>query len=95
MTNSSQKIHFGPCPLCEQGHILPARCSECDSWVVLCDECEAIWADPRTFQTEKPATQHPTCPHCRKEVERWKFPNEKQLQRYGIDNLIASRPRDE
>ncbi len=87
----SNSIHFGACPLCEQGHIRPARCPECDDWVALCDECEAIWSDPRAFASTKPSSQHPKCPHCGKDVDRWKFPNEKQLRRYGLENLIVSR----
>ncbi|SFI55998.1 hypothetical protein [Planctomicrobium piriforme] len=89
--SSSTHPHLGPCPICEQGQIRAARCPDCQGWVALCDECEAIWSDPRQFKTTKPTAQHPTCPHCGTTVEKWKFPNEQQLVRYGLEDMIVNR----
>jgi len=81
--------HFGSCPVCEQGQVSPARCPDCGGWIAICDECEAIWSDPRAVRQSRPDGAHPVCPHCSQKVERWNFPNEKQLQRYGLEDLVA------
>lgn len=57
--------YFGFCRLCGTGPLGLRKCGGCNSVVVLCDECDAVWT---TADVTLPPqlTDDPTlpCPHC-------------------------------
>ncbi|MCA9110702.1 MAG: hypothetical protein KDA52_12185 [Planctomycetaceae bacterium] len=55
--------YVGLCPLCEEG-LLGIRICGSQAWV-LCDECDALWANP-PHENEEPliVQADPRCPDC-------------------------------
>ena len=91
---NSPRPYISSCPLCEQGLVGIASCPDCAKLVAICDECEAIWRDPRAFVADtsrKPDAQHPECPHCRHEIKdkNWRFWSAEKLRANGLGELIA------
>ncbi|CAN7744941.1 MULTISPECIES: hypothetical protein [unclassified Variovorax] len=39
-------IVLAECPICRNGLIGIRRCSDGSTLVLMCDECESVWADP-------------------------------------------------
>lgn len=87
-TESTNRLHLGECPLCEQGLIRVVRCPQCRSISALCDECEAIWKKPRSLRNTPPASQHPQCPDCKRDVEQWEFLTSAELKGQNLDGLV-------
>jgi hypothetical protein len=39
------------CPVCQAGALGIRRCSDGQNLVVMCDECETVWASPESIAT--------------------------------------------
>ncbi|MCA9072422.1 MAG: hypothetical protein KDA84_26035 [Planctomycetaceae bacterium] len=91
--NESQP-YISKCPCCEQGLVRIALCPACDQMAAICDECEAIWKDPAQIKSSahtKPDGQHPACPYCHEEIDKWQFPSTQELKSKGLGDLIAGQ----
>jgi hypothetical protein len=49
---------IGTCPVCSQGRLLIARDESSSELYVVCEECEAEWADPEAAKEIDAATRN-------------------------------------
>jgi hypothetical protein len=57
--------HVGICSICHQGALGIRICGGCEAAVVLCDECDAWWAEPSCAEPPDFLRQPDApCPHC-------------------------------
>jgi hypothetical protein len=47
------------CPICINGLIGIRRCSDGKSLVLMCDECESVWLDPKHISAEESVDVQP------------------------------------
>lgn len=43
----------GICPICDAGGLGFRRCSDGETIVLMCDECDSVWLDPRNTDAKK------------------------------------------
>lgn len=65
MATQPERMHYvGLCRVCETGPLGVRRCG-CDAMVLLCDECDAVWADAELDKPPQPVVDGALpCPAC-------------------------------
>ena len=76
-------FHVGWCPFCNQGWINIYKDSGNDKFLLLCDECDTIWDDPK-FGTNNSIKYNL--------VETLKIPSMKELQEIEWDKFLIQSP---
>jgi hypothetical protein len=84
---SEQKFpYLDQCRFCGQGLLRFWQCGTCGAWLVMCDECELVWADVPTVAGDPtgPAdAAYPYCPVCGGVGEQWILANDAAVQAGG------------
>jgi hypothetical protein len=92
----SPPAYIAVCPYCEQGFLRIAVCRNCQQAVAICEECEAVWKEPRALKSSTSImadAQHPHCPHCGQSVTTWEFPKAEGIELLGLSDLISGYSR--
>jgi len=76
MSANKQMYYVGFCRICGTGPLGLRECGRCESVVVLCDECDAVWTDADFSARPQFANEGELpCPHCEasliKKPSRW------------------------
>jgi len=65
MSAKKRMYYVGFCRICGTGPLGLRACGSCDSVVVLCDECDAVWTDAEFSAKPIYAKEGELpCPHC-------------------------------
>lgn len=65
--SANERPFLGNCSFCGDGLLRFLQCETCEQVVVLCDECELMWADVQAVSDDanlSSDSNYPTCPYC-------------------------------
>lgn len=67
MSEANRSMYYiGICRICETGPLGLRQCGSCESIVVLCDECDAVWSDANLAASPQLSDEPELpCPHCK------------------------------
>ena len=88
--------YLGTCGFCHSGLLRFLCCEECDTIVVVCDECELLWSDiPAVFANrQQPSTgSYPTCPSSGSASTSWQRLKLTAVRRAGLGQYVAGFAR--
>lgn len=90
--SKTHQPYIAECSFCGDGLLRFFRCSECDGFAAVCDECELMWSDiaavGEDHEIESDST-YPVCPHCEAEKPDWESPDPDAITHAGLDDSIA------
>lgn len=85
-------LYVGFCPVCETGPLGIRMCASGDHAVVMCDECDAVFADPESLaKAYYPDQPDLPCPICntslRDPASHWA--DDEEVARAGWTDAVA------
>ena len=79
------------CPVCSQGEVAFMKCDACKAFLLVCDECESIWPNPRKLVDKMSATgSYPICPRCDGKLTSKSYPTRQMIEQADYADLIIA-----
>jgi Zn-finger nucleic acid-binding protein len=81
------------CPICLTGDVGFRLCSDHDNVVLMCDECDSVWLDPRELDSAHVIYPQPpdfvVAPHCSVASPRSRWATREEVAEAGWSGYVA------
>ena len=91
--SAEERPYIDSCSFCGDGLLRFLRCKNCETVVVLCDECELMWSDVKAVSEDANLSSdsgYPRCPHCGHDEAEFDWLSMEDLKDHKLEKFASS-----